>query len=94
MYVPGGAVMDQQLTSWKVHLALASVDYIRLVIGLRNIPTQIQGVGETLHDGASCRTANSIKLTSKGFNCSAALHWVRQIQHFSHKDSMKARSFY
>ena len=29
MYVPGGAVMDQQLTSKKAHLALASVDSVR-----------------------------------------------------------------
>ena len=63
-----------------------------LVFGdsLWNISAQIESIGKTHHNRATRRTTDPIKLIPYGLNRSAPLYRVRQVQRFSHNDSLKA----
>jgi len=55
-----------------------------------NIPAQIQSIGKAQHNSAARRTTNSIEVIANGLNGSAPLNRVRELQRFSHNDSLKS----
>ena len=57
----------------------------------RNVSAQIQGIAESHHDGASCRAAHSVEVMSNGYDCSVALHGVRQVQMLGHGTTLEAK---
>ena len=55
-----------------------------VLVRLRNVSAQVQGIAEAHHDGASGWAADPIKMVPYGFDGSAALNGVRQMQGLSH----------
>ena len=56
-----------------------------VLVRLRNVSAQVQGIAQAHHDGASGWAADPIEMMSYGFDGSAALNGVRQMQGLSHR---------
>ena len=60
------------------------IDVSGVVFHFRHIATQVEGVAEPHHNGASDRSADPLQVIADGFNGSIALNGVGQTQCFGH----------
>ena len=62
-----------------------------MLVRLRNVSAQVQGIAQAHHDGASGWAADPIEMMPYGFDGSAALNGVRQMQRLGHGKTLEAK---